>query len=633
MGPQTEPIEDRAQLEEDKRAAAAEQALIDRANTEDLSFQPPGMSDEEYEARKRVAATNALRGSQDQGAVTTSVPMQNQNIVNASGATIPGRPGGFNFSAYDAPGNGVEIGGEAPGQAPPDWMQSYMADQGVPTDMVSPGRPGIRLAKSGQTNVMGKMGDEERLGTRIQSEVLRKGEQDAADLDYAAEAVKAKATAEANLIAESRQRLSDLKRREAEASKIENELYKSYNTPAKVFHPATGGATGILGVLAGMTWALAGPEYQKNTIAMANTLIEQDLRNRQLEQQKLEGRLKTSNNLYERYRQMYKDQDLADDAFRAHLARSLADNLRAMGMKSQSAEVRERSFIMAEMIQNQKKEKAMEGLARFRTAPTASVRMPYFARNKEGKIIGRNLGRGTVGQVASEEDLATTTIGNKAVGVRVGGPAERNELMKTFAEVGKMKDMANRIAQEAERAAAIADPGQRAAALDDIEQRANTLRGQLAEQQRLGVLNGSDKEDLSKRMLAGADAIGDTSKRVKLWGKQSVKGIAGEDSRDYLTQIADKARGIATQADEIAKKDIGNRSLYQKHVERGDDGATVIGEAWVPMGETSVDVSGAGPMEPNVPLSPQNAKKSRPSGVSEDTKRKAVENLKRGSGK
>lgn len=604
-------------IAQDDAALAAENELVARALapevpqvTEDTS--PSQLSDQQLNdptIQQRIQLAAQKRVDQSAQVGPASVEMQDQNTREVSGRVVPGSPGGFNFSAYDTPGKGLEIGGEAPGKPPAGWLQSYMGEQGVPTDAVSPGRPGISLAASGQTNVMDKLSADERLSHKVAEEGVRKSEQDADDLIYAAKLTEDKARAEANLQLESDKKLRELEAKRAEVEKFENSLYKQYNTPAKVFHPATGGATGILGALAGISWALASPEYQKNTIAMANTLIEQDLRNREMEQKKLEGRIRSSTSLYERYRQQYKDDVVAKDAYKAHLGRSLADSMRAMAMKSQSAEVRERGLILADVIQNKSKSDAMETIAKFRTAPRAPQYKPYFVRNKEGKVIGRSLGGNMVGQVAEEKDLATTTIDNKAIGVMTGSAPERDKLMKTFTSLAQVKDMSSSIAQEAASAESITDPGQRAALLDSIAQRSLFVQGQLAKAAELGTMQEGDKKNVNDQVMFGASEVNKGLAMLRRNAEQAARGVSGVDDREAMERIAGGMRNMAKISDDLVKKEIGNRSTFQKHVEKA--GNEVVGEGWIPTGQISVDVSGAGPMAPNVKMTPEQIRNLR----------------------
>lgn len=611
----------------EQQALKAENDLIARSSqpvgvlSEDTSpsqLTEEQLSDPSIQQRLQVAARRQL--SSQSPAEPAQVNMQSQNTREVSGMVVPGSPGGFNFSAYDTPGNGIEIGGEAPGKPPAGWLQSYMGEQGVPTDQVPQGRPGIKLAPGGKANVIDKLSADERLSHKVAEETVRKGEQDAEDLVYAAKLTDDKAKAEANLQLDADRRLRELEAKRAEVEKFENSLYKQYNTPAKVFHPATGGATGILGAIAGISWALASPEYQKNTIAMANTLIEQDLRNRQMEQQKLESRLRASNSLYERYRQQYKDEAVARDAYRAHLGRSLADSMRSMAMKSQSAEVRERGLILADVIQNKTKSDAMETIAKFRTAPRAPQYKPYFVRNKEGKIVGRNLGGGMVGQVAEEKDLATTTVDDRAIGVVVGSAPERDKLMKTFASAAQVKDMANSVAAEAMSAEGMTDPSKRAALLDSIAQRSLFLQGQLSKAAELGTMQEGDKRNVNDQVMYGASEVNKGLSMLKRNADQMARGIAGVDDREALERIAGGMRNMAKISDDLVKKEIGNRSVFTKHAEKAGD--EVVGEAWVPAGQISVDVAGSGPMTPNAKMTPEQIKRL-----------KAVQALKSGSKK
>ena len=536
------------------------------------------------------------------GVAQVEVPMAEAPVEIREGERVPGSPGGFDFSQYNAPPGMLEFAEQSNA---PGWMDQYMAREGLADE-----KQQLQFASDGKQNVKDTLSGQANLAFEQARNREAEANENANLLEYAADVQRSQGFLEAQLARESEFRRANIDKMIADREKMVGEMFRKHKSPAKFFHPATGGATGILGAIAGISWALASPEYQKNTIAMANSLAEQEYRNRMADREDMQGRIRSVDDTLAAHERAYGRSKLAAESFKAQAREYTANMIENMAMRQQSDQMRRKGLEVAHLIRQGSREKIQKEIAGFQRPATPGSTRPVFNIGKEGKPTTINLPGGGVGMVKQESELILVPYGDKVIGLEVGGGPEQKAQHENIAKGASAANEMRRGAALLRAAAKEQDKTKKQALIEQATQAALPAVGAGTVMAQTGAPSGEEGKILHGLVTNNLKDLRSPSGRYMAEAGAWVKGVAGVDKRDPLEKSAEALESFADMTMRGVETGLRGRTVYGKLAEK-DSSGNIRAYGWVPLNQAVTGPKGEG-VEPSKTLvNPKQVKKGK----------------------
>jgi hypothetical protein len=320
---------------------------------------------------------------------------------------------------------------------------------------------------------------------------------------------------------------------------LDKKYNAEYSRPDKFFDArSNNGQTGILGFLSRITWALASDDYQKNTIAATNSLIEQDYRNKMARREALQGQrglIKDSLAAFERGTQ---DEHQAAAAWRNAATKRVAMTIEAMAAKAKDPVLRDRYMAMAQHLQVSQYEKDLEMYKNtFKPAQVVGgggARRFEFDKSGRPTMFVEKLPNGQEYKVSAynDDDVVPIVYRGQNLGILVG---KENKDYKDVAQAArslqKIESLTERVDRFADDLAKAKNDSERKALVDANKPIFLSLTGEYASSGGAGVMNNAEfprynalSGDVSQR-LTMAGNIMSTFKDINEHQAKNLSGI------------------------------------------------------------------------------------------------------------
>ncbi len=512
-----------------------------------------GMSALQSDPATEAPGHTPVDASKSEEAVTSKVPMAQLLSTPVRGGYVGGSPGGHRFTPYGASG---------------------FEDIGV--------------SPSGRQNIHRSLSADANIGEAKARLVEQKAASEADMMQYAARLREHSGKFESQVMRESemrRRQLDDMARKMQDTMA---QVDRDFNTPDKLFDPRTGGAKGVLGVFAALMWSLSSPEYQRNTLGVANSLATQDYRNKMLRRQKLGQRAGMLNDALSYYERAYGRSVQAAEAYRAHLKNYMADQMEAMAMRSSSEAIRQRAPIVAAEIRNQGFKNAINTLSKFYTPPRRGAYQAAIKLNKEGKPIGVMRvgpdGRLHAGQVIDDTRILVHTFGGKQVPFVTSGKEEASKLRGTLAALASGKAQMSRAAQLVKDAMNEPNRSAQLEMFEEAEQLAVRAKGMYSQAAASGVLQKYELGDANRIMTEDVGGFATFTGQLKKAATTLGRRITMEDMREPERRSIKKLEGLVSISNQLEYDLLNNLPIAQR-VHEPAPGGGIAASAWVPSQE------------------------------------------------
>lgn len=532
---------------------------------EPVKYTPPAEQKSSYTPFDNTmldAATAALRkGVEDVGASGIAPLSPAAHVFDAAASTTPeavaqkfgvstGQPAPSGSSAAQAAAR-AELNKKV---EPPVSDLVF----GSPGRMVAATHSAPELSTPGDPSGMGNLGRVVALN-RMVADKGQKVVSEAAKAEIAANQFQAGALGDVGAKVEASNARVDAVDRELRArgeafQKSLDESNRVNSEPSKFFDPVTGGATGFLGFIARMAWALSTPEYQRNTIAAANSLADQDYKAKMLKRQTADGRVRASSDALAFWERRYKDKWQQEQAFKIDARQRMIDSIRAYGAQVSSPVIQARAeATIGQMEAEQEKDQLKLYGSTYKPARMVGG-MPGLVRDHSGKITGIK-GIGSDGSPIMVDAKDPTTTPHVRILLngqeRVLAPnsdteaTRLNEKVVTLNTAIRGLNEADNLLELAERAANFGD---RQALMVEAQKHLGTVEGVTLEANKMGAPTGAEGDKISQTIRGGFEATDGFLKRSQKAINRMTRGMSPSEVKAFRSGL----KSVRTTMDSVA---------------------------------------------------------------------------------